>query len=177
MLRAVPILVLLVVAPRASIGQEVCGPQDYNSETEPNFGCRSPDEGVLAPELDSLDSVVLRAGDTFVAEWDGVFVDRNRLIEIGMRVRALRRLRWGDRVKLRREFDAHIEHARALSQAQLDYMSEQLDAYRAQLARANELVGSSQSWWRSPTLWLAVGVVVTAGLVAVAAYGLSAAGG
>lgn len=168
---------VLVFCAATAHAEEVCGPQDYDSTQQPDFSCRSPDEDVMVPDLAPFDSVALAAGDTFVAEWEGSFVDRNRLIEVGMRVRALRRLRWADRVKLRRQFDIHLEHVRDLSQAQLDYMAAQLDAYRDQLGRANERVGSSQSWWRSPTLWLAIGVVVTAGLVAVSAYGLSAAGG
>lgn len=157
--------------------QEVCAPQDYDSTQEPDFACPSPDEEIMVPNLDPFTSVPVEAGQVHTAEFDGSFVDRNRLIEVGLRIRALRRLRWADRVRLRRQFDVHVQHVRDLSQAQLDYMTAQLDSYRDQLAVANDRVGSSQSWWRSPTLWLAVGVIVTAGLVALSAYGLSAVGG
>ena len=164
------------IVPSAA-AEEICAPQDYDSVEEPDFSCPSPDEEIMVPNLDPFASIPVEAGQAHTAEFDGSFVDRNRLIEVGLRIRALRRLRWADRVRLRRQFDVHVQHVRDLSQAQLDYMTAQLDSYRDQLAVANERVGSSQSWWRSPTLWLAVGVIVTAGLVALSAYGLSAVGG
>lgn len=177
MVRQVVIAVLVFIYPLMADGEELCLPQDYDSIEQPDFACPGPSERDLTPDFNSEPSVPLEIGDTFVAEWDGAFVDRSRLTELGLRVRMLRRLRWADRLRLRREFETYLEYLQEMGRIELDHMVAQRDAYRDQLAQANERIGSSQSWWRSPTLWLAVGVVVTTGLVAVAAYGLSAAGG
>lgn len=158
-------------------GQQVCSPQDYGSEDQPDFDCRSPGEEEMVPDLRPHSSIPVPAGRSHTAQWDGAFVDSERLVELGMRIKALRRLRWADRLRMRNQFEVELQHARALAQARLDYATAQRDAYRQQLATANERISDSRPWWRSPTLWLAVGVIVTSGLVAVAAYGLSAVGG
>lgn len=159
-----------------------CGPQDYDAEEPPDFTCPGPEERDLRPELQPPDAVPVRQGWVVVdgegeprltAAWDGALVHRDRLIESGLWLFTVRRLRWADRLRLRREYDIRLQHAEDMAQARLDHMEAQRDAYVERWRASEQRVRSAQAWWRHPVLWFAVGVVVTGGLVALTAYGLT----
>ena len=135
----------------------------------------SPEEAAMVPSLSPPASVPVKAWDELVAPWDGAMVHRARLIQTGLKITALRRLRWADRVRLRSEAEAELEHAQALAAARLEHMQAQRDAYVERLEAAEARAESSRVWWRSPVLWVCVGAVITIGLVLVTGYGLSAA--
>jgi hypothetical protein len=47
------------------------------------------------------------------------------------------------------------------------------EALEAAVSASALAEGRAEAWWRHPGLWFTVGVVVSAGLVALAAYALS----
>jgi len=150
--------------------EDPCGPQDYDGEQPPDFTCPGPEERDLRPELHPPDAVAVRQGWVVVdAEgelrlsllWDGAVVHRDRLIEAGLWLYTVRRLRWADRLRLSREYDIRLHHAEEMGQARLDHMEAQRDAYEERWRIAEQRVRSAQTWWRSPVLWFAVGVVAT----------------
>ena len=166
------LLVLLWHAP--CIAQTVCGPQNYDLEDEPNFECPSPGEAEMVPDLNPPASVGVEAGDLLEAMWDGVLMHRHRVLELGLTIRALRRLRWADRLHLAEEYRIELEHAAEVAAARLEFAQEERDAYEERWRQAEQRAERSRAWWRSPALWFTVGVLTAGALVALTAYGLSA---
>lgn len=163
-----------------------CGPQDYDGEAPPDFTCPGPEEAALSVDLDAPRSVSVRVGFKILDEegqelltlaWEGAVVHRNRMVEVGMRTHAVRRLRWADRLRLRREYNIRLQHQSDVAHARLDLIEEQRNAYREQARQANRRANTAHAWWRSPALWFAIGVIVAGVLVALTAYGLSSVGG
>lgn len=159
-----------------------CGPQDYDSDEPPDFTCPGPEERDLRPELHPPEAVPVYRGWAVVDEdgeprltvaWDGALVHRDRLIEAGLWLHTVRRLRWADHLRLRREYDIRIQHAEAMAQARLDHMEAQRDAYQERWQASEQRVQSAQAWWRHPALWFTVGMITAGGLVALTAWGLT----
>jgi len=159
-----------------------CGVQDYDAEEPPDFTCPGPEEQALRPELHPPDAVSVSRGWIVVdsageqhleVPWDGALVHRDRLIEAGLWLYTVRRLRWADRLRLRLEYDIRLQHAEDMTDVRVELLEEQREAYRERWRASEQRVRSAQVWYRSPVLWFAVGVVVTGGLVALTAYGLS----
>ena len=184
MLRFLIVLVILAIA-YPSYAEEVCGPQNYDSRTAPNFDCPGPDESTLSLSLDAPRSIPVYPGYVILAAtgeevatitWEGAIVHRNRLIETGLRVKAVRRLRWADRLRLTDTCEIRLRYANDLNNTRIELLQERVDDYQAHASAARERVSSAESWWRAPALWFAVGFVSAGAVVALTAYGLSAAG-
>lgn len=167
-----PILILL--APMAAAAQTICPPQDYDSETEPNFDCPSPSEESMIPRLSPPPSIPVEVGDVVEAQWEGAVVHRDRLVRMGLTITALRRLRWADRLRLRAEFQIRLEHQDEVCDANLEHAQAETEVYQEALQLANERVESSQAWYRSWWFGFTLGVVAAGALVALTAYALSA---
>lgn len=154
--------------------QTVCGPQNYDREDQPDFTCPSPGEAEMVPELNPPASVGVETGDLLEASWPGVLMHRDRVLDLGLRIRALRRLRWSDRLRLAEEYAIRLEHTREVAAARLELAQEQRDAYEERWRQAEQRADRARAWWRSPALWVGVGIIVAGALVALTAYGLSA---
>lgn len=172
-MRTLLFLIVLLV-PSMALGQVICGPQDYTSQEQPNFECQSPGEAEMVPDLHPPAAIPVRPGTPVTPAWEGALVHRDRLVELGLRVHALRRLRWADTLRLAAEYAVNLEHVQELGQVQLEHMTAQRDAYRERWQAAEERASRSERWWHSPALWVGVGIVVAGCLVALTAYGLSA---
>lgn len=70
--------------------------------------------------------------------------------------------------------DDQIERLRLVVELAEEGERRASDALAEAVRLRREAEESSRVWWRSPVLWLSVGVVVTGGLVALTAYALSA---
>lgn len=171
------VLALIILWPSMSLAEQHCGPQDYDSEEQPNFDCPGPGELELRVDLGPPASVPVHQGEEVVAPWDGALVHRDRLLEVGLSLRAVRRLRWADRLRLAEEYEIRLLYEQRLATARLQFAQQQRDAYQDRATAAERRAQSAQAWWRSPALWFAIGVVVAGALVALTAYGLSAVGG
>lgn len=79
-----------------------------------------------------------------------------------------------ERLELR---DSQVERLRRVVDLAQEGERIALEGLENALAARREAEEGARVWWRSPTLWLSVGVVLTAGLVALTAYALSAVPG
>lgn len=171
------IIVLIFMWPSVASAERHCGPQNYDSADQPDFDCPGPGELELRVDLNPPASVPVHQGQEVMVEWDGALVHRDRLLEVGLNLRAVRRLRWLDRLRLAEEYEIRILYERRVAEARLQFAQQQRDVYRDRATAAERRVQSANAWWRSPALWFAIGVVVAGALVALTAYGLSAVGG
>lgn len=174
----VPLLAFLLVLlfPFATRGETHCGPQDYDAHSEPDFNCPGPGERELRQDLDPPDSIPVSTGQRVVSEWDGALVHRDRLSEIGFAVKAVRRLRWADRLRLREEYDVQRQYHQQIAEAQSRFLEQQRDAYQERWRAAEERSASAYTWWRSPALWVTVGAVVAVGLILASGWALGEVG-
>lgn len=172
--RHLTVLLLVLLFPIPSVAQTICPPQDYTIASQPNFDCPSPGEAEMVPDLRAPVSIPVHSGEAVAAPWDGALVHRDRLVELGLRVHALRRLRWADTLHLAAQYAVNLEHVQELGRVQLEHMTAQRDAYQERWQAAEERASRAERWWHSPALWVGVGVVVAGCLVALTAYGLSA---
>lgn len=76
-----------------------------------------------------------------------------------------------ERLELR---DDQVERLRLVVELTEEGERRAADALAEAVRLRRETEESARVWWRSPSLWLAVGAVVTGGLVALTAYALSA---
>jgi hypothetical protein len=167
-------LVFLLVPSIALAEPRVCGPQNYDSETEPDFECPSPTELEMVPRLRPPPSVPVEVGDIVEAQWEGAVVHRDRLIQMGLTIRALRRLRWADRLRIHAEYEIRLTHQTEVCDARLEHAEERTEVYREALGVANERVSSAQAWYRSWWFGYLMGVLSAGALVALTAYALMA---
>jgi len=164
------LLVLLQLWPSITFAAD-CPRQDYsNPKAEPNYDCPGPDEEAMIPQLQMRDSAELLKGK--VAPWDGVLMDKNRALFLGLRIKGLRRIRYIERQDSQRRLEAEITFQRATSKADLDLRTSQRDSYKEQLVQAQKDLAKAQAWYRSWTFGLVLGIVVTAAGATALAYGL-----
>lgn len=176
MSRTYLIIPVLILYSSTSFAQEDCGYQDYESDERPDFDCVSPGEEFMVPDLQPPPSIPVMPEDTVEIEWPGAVVHKDRLIQLGLRVRALRSLRWAENLRLRRESNIMLEYTEEITRAQVELLEQQRAMYQEQLQLATEQLDRQNSWWRSPFLWFSVGVAVTGALVALSVWGISEAG-
>jgi hypothetical protein len=157
-------LALLVGSPAAA--QKQCPTQIYsNSKAEPDYSCPGPGEDALIPKLQLKTSVELKLNAK--APWAGVLMDKNRVLTLGLRIKALRRIRWQETTSCAERLTAEIKYVKASNKATLDLRTSQRDNYKKQTEALQEEVISLKKWYRSGPFWFAVGVVTaTAGTLA-----------
>jgi len=171
------IVILVVLWPMVVTAEQHCDPQNYDSQEQPDFDCMGPGEADLRVDLSPPPSVPVHQGVEIAAPWDGALVHRDRMLEIGLALKAVRRLRWLDRLRLAEEYQIRREAEQRIAEARLEFAEQQRDVYRDRATAAERRAQSAHSWWRSPALWFTIGIVTAGVLVALTAYGLSAVGG
>ena len=155
--------IVIALNPAVILAEEECTEQVYESaDNQPDFNCPSPGELTLVPSLDPRPTMPISYGDEFVAPWDGAFVDTSRLIEIGLRVKALRRLRWLDAVRLSTESRLRLEHAESVLAVTREQFAARAEEYRRAIAEANDRNVKATAWYRSWVFGFLVGVVSAA---------------
>lgn len=148
-----------------------CAIQDYDSDKAPNFECKSPEEdAVVHPDV-YKPSAGLKEGEK--APWAGVLLEKGKVIELGMRVQSLRRLRWIDRKDGRRTLATELNYQQSVAGAQKNLFEQQVRDLKGQNAAQAKRISGLESWYRSPALWLALGVLV-AGATFGVAFGVNA---
>lgn len=166
-MKALIICLLLLSSP----AQAICVKQIYTDfKTEPDYNCPSPGEDALVPRLELKASVSLKAKDK--SPWDGILLDKNRVLTVGLRITALRRLRYLDMKAASEQKDALLKFETAQHAAALNLRTAQRDNYKSQTVALQKEVIRLNKWYRSPALWFAAGFVVAATGAAVLAYGL-----
>ena len=155
---------------------EPCTTQNYsNHEKPPRFDCPGPEEGALVPDLPSkptkgLDrgATVIPAGKkpkTFLVDYDSVLMGKMKVIELGMKIKGLRRLRWSDRHRGAETLAIEKKFISATWTAKLQLRDSQLVQANKQIVQARKERDEARKWYRSWTFGLVVGVVVTSAAV------------
>lgn len=157
-MRWVLVFIILLSAPAAR-GQ--CTKQVYSDPLiQPDFTCPSPGEDDLIPKLELRPSVGLEP--TQPAPWAGILMDRDRIFLLGMRIQALRRIRWNETLGCAERLEAEIDYISQTKQATLNLCIKQRDNYKGQTKELQEEVIKAYKWYRSPALWFAAGFVIAA---------------
>lgn len=95
------------------------------------------------------------------------------MVYLGLRISAIRRLRWLDGLEAQEQQEIEVEYVRQTLTARLDLATAQRDALQVQLDRANTEIRNAARWWRAPAFWFMVGVVTTGVVVGLAVWGFS----
>jgi hypothetical protein len=136
---------------------QTCPKQDYQGKTQPNYECESPGEADLLPDLQfQHSSLELKVGTP--TPWPGILMDKDRAIQLGLRIKALRRLRYldGQACREKQEMDADF--------FQKEHQLE-TNALRSSLEVAQQELKNEQKWYKSVWFGVGVGVVITAGVI------------
>lgn len=149
---------------------EECSVQDYDSTEEPDFDCPSPGEGILAPDLSPPEAIAVHEGETVTAQWDGALVPRDRLIQLGARLQAVRRLRWLDRLRVRAEYEVELGYIDEVASARQNLLDAEVRHYREEMVANERRAESAQQWYRSVWFGLIMGFVAAGVLVGLTAY-------
>ena len=164
------VALLVILFPQPSMAQTVCGPQDYDAKQAPDFDCPSPDESSMIPRLNPPPSVPVKVAENITATWDGALVHRDRLIEYGLKIKGLRRLRWADRLYIAERYLIEIEHARTTGAVREELLEEVAEYHQERATAAERAVRSANAWYRSFGFGLVVGFIGAGLLVALSVY-------
>ncbi len=159
MMKATIILLALLLALPAWAAP--CPTGSYDKDVEPSYDCTSPGEDVVLRPGSHGKSVALEKGAK--APKAGILLEKGKVIDLGMRVKTLRRLRWLDRKAGRRVLKTELKYQAATSKAKTDLLGAQVMDLKTQVADRDRRISKLTRWYRSPVLWFAVGFVVTAG--------------
>lgn len=153
---------LTLVQPKWAEAQ--CTTQDYSDPVkEPDWSCPGPDEGILVPKSYLLPSVALEQGASYQQtdhgpqirlNYPALLMDKNRVIYLGTRIKALRRLRWLERHR-------NAELIRIEKKYMADRLQAQLKLERSRVKEASRQIDLANKWYRSWTFGLIVGVATT----------------
>jgi len=168
------LLAVLALLYPGHVWAESCTPQDYTSTTAPNFECPSPEEEALTPNLSPPPAIPVHTGECSPAPWDGALVHRDRLVLLGLKLQAVRRLRWSDTLRFRALYTVELNHARREEELVTRALEEQVVTYRERALQAEQRTGNATAWYRSWWFGFVLGVVSAGGLVALAAYVVTA---
>jgi len=156
-----------------------CTTQNYsNPDVTPNWGCPGPDESILVPDINFNPSIGLKVGSVvkgaisgdITLSYPAVLMDKDRVIQLGLKIQGLRRLRWlerhkaGDVVQIEKRymFD-RLSAQLTLEKSRVKEAVEQRNDARKERDKANR-------WYRSWTCGMVVGIVVTTAAVIGVAY-------
>lgn len=167
------VLLLLLTVPSMVFAENNCRHQNYDSDEQPDFECPSPGEDVMVPRGETPLSIPVGRGDVVEMPWEGALVHRNKLIEIGLRLQAVRRLRWADRLQLRSLHDLENNYQRGVCDAHIEQAVARADAYQDQLFQANSVIKSERVWYKTVWFGFLSGILVSAAVVTLAVYLLS----
>ena len=161
------LIILTILVSFPVYGQKQCPRQIYTDlSVEPDCNCPGPGEEDLLPKLELKETVALEPNQP--APWAGLLMDKNRVLRLGLRVKALRRLRWEELRYCGELAAAELDYLEDTSQAEINLRTSQRDTYKAQVDVLQKEVARLSGWYRSPILWFSVGVVVTAAATATA---------
>lgn len=164
-------LVSSLALPAPLLAAQPCTEQNYSdSKKEPRYDCPGPDEAALVPNVPTKPSLGVPTGTELrvsprkstLVDFDAVLLDKMKVIELGMRIKALRRLRWLERHKGKDLLAIEKKYVSDRLNAKLKLEQSRVKSYKQQRDDARAQRNKLRAWYRSPTLWFAVGFVVSA---------------
>ena len=121
-------LCLVLLWPANAVAQ--CIQQDYSTQgEEPDWECEAPMEGALIPKL-TFTHTTAAIAENSPAPFTGILMDQDRVLSLGLRIKALRRLLWlevQDRKKLMAVDKAYIESS---AKTEINLVEYQRDAWK-----------------------------------------------
>jgi hypothetical protein len=121
------------------------------------------------PDVPTKPSIGIPAGSSFIKkggkaenlDYEAILVDRDKIVQLGLRIQGLRRLRWLERHKAMDtvEIEKKYMSDRLLAQIKLEQSRVQVAIQQRDDARKER--DSSKRWYRSWTFGLILGVVTT----------------
>jgi len=171
---------ILVLATAVPAWAEPCVEQDYSDpDGRPRWDCPGPDEGVLLPDIKFKPSVGLDVGAGYrktdkqaliKLDYPAVLMDKDKVIQLGLRIQGLRRLRWLDMHRHDRLLEIEKKHVGKTLQAKIDLEKSRVKALTSQRDDARRQRDEAKKWYRSWTFGLIVGIVVTTAAAGGIAY-------
>jgi hypothetical protein len=162
------IILFVLLFSKNAFSEQNCKIQNYDSETAPNFHCPGPGETELVPSLNPPESVPVQDGEQVTAPWDGAVVHRDRLIEMGLKLTAVRRLRWLDRLQLAARYTVETEFNSRLATARIEFYEQRQRETALAAQQLREELKSSSTWYRSLWFGILLGSFITAVIFTVA---------
>jgi len=166
-MRALIILILLS-SPAYALD---CPRQDYTDpKKQPDYSCPSPGEDSMVPRINLKASVELKKQAK--APWAGILLDTNRVLLLGLRIKALRRIRWVETTQFQERRLIEKTYLEKEYKAEKTFLAKQRDNWKKQAMDAYKELESKRRWYNSRSFWFATGVVVTAAAATALAFGL-----
>jgi hypothetical protein len=170
-MRWVLMIALLVLPAPLRAQNPQCLAQDYsNPQMEPSYACPGPGEDALVPNLNPKASVPLKLG--VPAPWEGILLDKDKVLELGLRISALRRIRWMETTSAEEKLANEVKFTTQSLKADLDLRTSQRESYKQQVTQLQTELAKEKAWYRSWTFGVVVGVVVTTVAVVAVAYAI-----
>jgi hypothetical protein len=150
------VLSLLIV--NTAYGAE-CLPQDYDATAEPDYDCPGPDENSVIPRLDYRPAVGIEKGTP--AGFSGLLLEQNQILQLGLRIKGLRRLRYMDTQKGAQVQKLELDLQKKLSTADMKLVESQRENYKEQAVSLQKELQTERAWYRSWSFGFALGTAVT----------------
>jgi len=165
------IVLVLCLSPLSVYATDQCPQQSYtDAAKEPNYDCPSPQEYVLVPDLPVLPSVSLKKDDK--APREGILLDVNRVFQLGLRIKALRHIRWIETTASDKKIKVEVGYQQSVAKAKEGLLQSQVESYKLQLQTTQAELEKERKWYKSWTFGVVVGVVVTAAGATALGYAL-----
>ncbi len=177
-MRALVVLSILALCAPAW-GQKPCTVQNYTDPNKaPNWRCPGPDEGILVPNIKFKPSLGLEAGSSITPKgaksillnYSAVVLDKDKVLQLGLRIQGLRRLRWLERHKAVETTNIERRYISDRLTAQIKFEQSRVKVVVGQRNQARKERDTARKWYRSWTCGLIVGVVITTAVVIGTAY-------
>ena len=166
-MRALTVLLLLSTTTYAAD----CPRQRYDKpDQQPDYNCPGPGEDSMVPRLQLKASVELKQAGK--APWAGILLDVNRVLVLGLRIKALRRIRWVETIQYQERRTIEKEYLISQHKVEKTFIAQQRDNWKKQAQDAYKELESGRRWYNSRSFWFATGVVVTAAAATALAFGL-----
>lgn len=177
------LIILLTLIPSLAWANPPCTEQNYsNPDKAPNWKCPGPGESILLPDIRFRPSVGLDTGASYKKDdgtgltkltYPAVLMDKDKVLQLGLRIQGLRRLRWLDLHKGAEVLKIERKHTGAQLQAKLDLEKTRSKTYKGQRDDARRQRDEAKKWYRSWTFGFVVGIVTTSAAAVAVAYAAS----
>ena len=165
------LLVLCLSLLPANVFAQTCLAQDYAGNKEPDWECQAPGEDALVPRLQLTKmSKDLKLDEK--APFAGILMEPDRVIQIGIRVKALRKLLWMEMQKGWSTLEIEKKYLLDSSKAEANLLLAQRDSYKEQATQLRDDLIAEKKWYKSWSFGLVLGIVATAGATTALAVSL-----
>lgn len=170
-MQSISIVVLIIGLCDVSWAKEPCTVQNYaDLGKEPRFDCPGPVENVLVPSVSFRPSVGVKAGKSIKPDYDSILMDKVKVVQLGLRIQALRKLRWVERHKDDKRWEIERSYLSDIHKAKAGLLQHQVDNWKDQAKRAREERDEARAWYRRFSTGLVAGIVVTAAATVAVAF-------